>query len=153
MRTCRASAPFRSARIIGATGASVTGAKRTRACCIHTAACPEFAKWFAHSIGGNARRRGSEASPGGFDGALCGVAHPLLELRKDPLDRVQVGAVGRREEYACASSPDHRTDACSAVGAEIVEDDDVASFRGGNENLLDIGEETLAINGAVNCSS
>jgi hypothetical protein len=39
------------------------------------------------------------------------------------------------------------------VGAEIVEDDDVALFRGGNENLLDIGEETLAINGAVNCSS
>ena len=33
---------------------------------------------------------------------------------------------------------------------EIVEDDDVALFRGGNENLLDIGEETLAIDGAVN---
>jgi hypothetical protein len=60
-----------------------------------------------------------------------------------------IGAVGRQKEYARASSADHGTNACSAVGAEIVEDDDVPFFQGWDENLLDIGGETLAVDGAV----
>jgi hypothetical protein len=33
------------------------------------------------------------------------------------------------------------------VGAEVVDDDDVAFFQGWDENLLDIGGETLAVDG------
>jgi hypothetical protein len=78
----------------------------------------------------------AEAPPGVFDGPLCGVAHSVFELGEDLLDRVEIGAVGRQKEHARASSADHGTDACSPVGAEIVEDDDVAFFQGWDENLL-----------------
>jgi hypothetical protein len=37
----------------------------------------------------------------------------------------------------------------SLVRAEIVDDDDVARAEGGDENLLDVLEEALAIDGAV----
>jgi hypothetical protein len=36
-----------------------------------------------------------------------------------------------------------------SYGSEIVEDDDVAFFEGWDESLLDIGDEALAIDGAV----
>ena len=91
----------------------------------------------------------AEASPSVFDGPLCGVAHSVFELREDLLDRVEIGAIGRQKEHARAGGADHGTDACSPVGSEIVEDDDVAFFQGWDENLLDIGGETLAVDGAV----
>jgi hypothetical protein len=46
----------------------------------------------------------------------------------------------------------HCLDHCGrprSYGSEIVEDDDVAFFEGWDESLLDIGDETLAIDGAV----
>src|SRR5271154_1382508 len=56
----------------------------------------------------------------------------------------------------CARSPEARPDGSdglshrlSLVGAEIVEDDDVARLEGRREELLDIGAEAFAVDGAV----
>ena len=91
----------------------------------------------------------ADAAPSVFDGPLGGFAHSVFELGEDLLDRVEIGAVGRQEEHPRADSADHETDGGPLVRAEIVEHDDVAFFQGWDENLLDIGGEALAIDGAV----
>ncbi len=45
--------------------------------------------------------------------------------------------------------PDRLPDGLSFVRAEIVEDDDVAWFEGRNQELLDVGEKALAVDGSV----
>lgn len=50
----------------------------------------------------------------------------MFEFGKDLLDRVEVWAVGRKEQEACASGPDGVPDGWFLVAGEIVEDDDVA---------------------------
>jgi hypothetical protein len=73
-----------------------------------------------------------------------------VELATGSGMRANLDQVATELRHRLLGSPDHRTDACSPVEAEIVEDDDVALFQGWDENLLDIGEETLALDGAVN---
>jgi hypothetical protein len=91
----------------------------------------------------------ADAAPSVFDGPLGGFAHSVFELGEDLLDRIEIGAVGRQEEHPRADSADHETDGGRLVGGEIVEHDDVALLEGWDENLLDIGGEALAIDGAV----
>ena len=40
----------------------------------------------------------ADASPGGLDGALIGLAQQAFEFGEHLLDRVQIGRVGRQEE-------------------------------------------------------
>ena len=49
----------------------------------------------------------------------------------------------------CAGRANQTADARALMGAEIVEDDDVAFLECEDENLLDIGDETLVIDGVV----
>jgi hypothetical protein len=72
-----------------------------------------------------------------------------LELGEELLDRVEVGAVGRQEEQLGAGLADCLAHGAPFVAAEIVHDDDVAGLQGGNEELLDIGEEASAVDRPV----
>ena len=59
------------------------------------------------------------------------------------------GAVGRQEEQPGPGGADCATDGLAFVASQIVHNDDVAGRQGGDEELLDIGGEALAVDGAV----
>ena len=74
---------------------------------------------------------------------------PSLELCEDLFDGVEVGGVFRQEHQAGPDIPDRLAHRLSFVGSEIVEDDDVARLQSRHEELIDIGAETLAVDGSV----
>ena len=84
-----------------------------------------------------------------LDGSLGGLAQQVLELGEELLDRVQVGGVFRQEEELGAGRADGAAHGLALVGAEIVHDDDVAGPERGDENLLDIEAEALAVDRPV----
>jgi hypothetical protein len=86
------------------------------------------------------------------DGVVCsgfGLSQQSLEFGEDLLDRIEVGRVFRQEHEARPDGSDGLSHRLSLVGAEIVEDDDVARLEGGREELFDIGAKAFAVNGAV----
>ena len=91
----------------------------------------------------------ADALPGSFDGSLVGLAQEGFEFGKDLLDRVEVWAVGRQEEELCIDGADGSTHGHALVTAEIVHNDDVAGRERRHEDLLDIGQEALAVDRPV----
>ena len=65
----------------------------------------------------------------------------MLELGEHLLDRVEVGAAGRKEQQAGARASDRRAHRFGLVAAEIVHDDDVAAAERRNQLGFDIGLE------------
>ena len=78
-----------------------------------------------------------------------GLSKQGLELGEDLFDGVEVGGVFRQEHQAGSDIPDRLAHRLSFVGSEIVEDDDVARLQSRHEELIDIGAETLAVDGSV----
>ena len=78
-----------------------------------------------------------------------GLSQQSLELGEHLLDRVEVGRVFRQEHEARPDGSDGLSHRLSLVGAEIVEDHDVARLEGRREELFDIGAEAFAVDGAV----
>ena len=91
----------------------------------------------------------ADAFPGGFDGTLGGFAQEGLELGEEVLDRVEIGGVWGQEEELGAGGADGTADGLALVASQIIDDDDVARPEGGDENLLDIGEEASAVDRPV----
>ncbi len=91
----------------------------------------------------------SNPVPEGINGTLGGLAQQCLELGEELLDWVEVGRIGRQVEQHSTRGFDGVADACDLVSPEIVEDDDVARPQGGRQDLLDIGEERIAVHRAV----
>jgi hypothetical protein len=85
----------------------------------------------------------------GIDGTSGGLSQPVFELGEEHFDRVEIRGVLGQEEELGASSADGLPNGPALMRAEIVEDDDVARFERGHENLLDVLEEALAIDGSV----
>ena len=73
----------------------------------------------------------------------------MLELGEDLLDGVEVGRVFGQEEELGTGAANGPADGLATVAAEIVDDDDIAGRKGRNEDLFDIGEETLAVDRTV----
>ena len=73
----------------------------------------------------------------------------VLSLAKTCSIGLRSGRVGRQEEQLGAGSADGAADGLALVAAEIVHDDDVAGPERRDEHLLDIGEEALAVDRAV----
>jgi len=78
-----------------------------------------------------------------------GLSQQSLELGEDLLDGVEVGGVFGQEDEPGADSSDGLPHPLPLVGAEIVEDHSVARLEGRDEELLDIGAETFAVDRAV----
>ena len=87
----------------------------------------------------------ADPAPGGFDGAFFCLAKQGFELGEDPLDWIEVWAVGRQEKQLCPDGSDGAANCRPLVGAEVVHDHDVARFEGGAEELLDVGKEACRV--------
>src|SRR5215204_6859382 len=85
----------------------------------------------------------------GVGGSGGGPSEPVLELREELFDGVQVGRVFGQEEQAGADRPDGAPHGLAPVRAEIVHDDDVAFPQGRDEDLVDVEPEALAVDGPV----
>jgi len=85
----------------------------------------------------------------GFDGSCAGFSQVVFEFGEQLLDRVQVRRVFRQKDEMCAGLADGGPYSLSFVAAEIVHDDDVSGPHGGDENFLDIKEETLTIDRTI----
>ena len=72
-----------------------------------------------------------------------------LSLAKSISIGLRVGGVFRQEEELGAGIPDGLTDGLAAVRAEIVQDHDIARPESGDEHLLDIEAEALAVDRSV----
>lgn len=77
------------------------------------------------------------------------LSQERLELGKELLDRVKVGAVGRQVQQAGPDGSDRLRDACHLVGCKVVEHDHIARSEGGRRHLLDISLEDLAPHGPI----
>src|SRR3984885_12078301 len=77
------------------------------------------------------------------------LSQQSFELGEDLLDGGEGGRVFRQEEEAGSDIPDRLSPRLSLVGAEIVEDHDVARLQRRHEELFDIGVEALAVDGPV----
>ena len=82
-------------------------------------------------------------------GTFRGLAHQVLELGEDLLDRIEIGAVWRQEQELGASAADRLADGRPFVTAQIVHDDDVAGRECRHEELLHIVFEALAVDRLV----
>jgi len=85
----------------------------------------------------------------GFVTSRAGLSQQGLELGEDLLDWIEVWGVFRQEHEAGPDVPDRSSHGFSFVGAEVVEDHDVARLEGGREELFDIGAKALAVDGAI----
>lgn len=91
----------------------------------------------------------ANATPHAVDGAFFGLAEQDFELCKDLLDRIEIRAVGWKEDEPCTCGSDCPADSGPLVGAEIVHDDNVAGLERWHQQLLDIGTEALAVDWPV----
>ena len=83
------------------------------------------------------------------EGAGTRGAHEGFEFREGLFDGIEVGAVRRQKAELCADGFDRRPDLRLLVDGQVVDHDDVARAEGGDENLLDVGQETDAVDRAV----
>jgi hypothetical protein len=89
---------------------------------------------------------GEDFGAGVGDGVACrgaGLSEQGLELGEDLLDRIEVGQVFLREDKPRADGAGRLSPGLPLVGAEIVEDHDVAGLEGRGEKLFDIEASAL----------
>ena len=79
------------------------------------------------------------------DGSRDSVAKQVFELGKDLFNRVQIGRVFWQEEKLGADRADELANCLAPVAAEVVQDDDIAGSKDGQQNLLDIGTKAHTI--------
>ena len=91
----------------------------------------------------------AESVPECVDGSDCPGAQQCFEFGEGQLDWVEIGTVWRQIQQPGAGGLDRLADPGDLVRTEIVHDDDVAVDQRGNQHLLDVGEEQLAIDCAV----
>ena len=82
-------------------------------------------------------------------GTCDGLSQPVLELGEELFDRIEIRGVLGQEEELGAGGADGLPNRLTLVRAEIVDDDDVSRLERGHEDLLDVLEEVLAIDGSV----
>lgn len=88
-------------------------------------------------------------TPNFFHVAFLCHTHPVFDLGKSLLDRVEVRAVGWQKPEPCACRFDGSTYCLGLVATEIVHDDDIARFEGLNELLFNIGEKTRTVDRTI----
>jgi hypothetical protein len=85
----------------------------------------------------------------GVEGPRGGFSQQSFDLGEELLDRIEIGTVSGKVSQFGACGFDGLLDAGHFVAGKIVHHDDVASTQGGDEALLDIGAEALAVHRAV----
>jgi hypothetical protein len=85
---------------------------------------------------------------GGERSGRC-LWYEAFQLGEDLLDRIEIGRVFGQEQKTRACGPDGVSHGFAFVRSQIVEHDDVVALEGRDEELFDIGEKPLAVDGAV----
>ena len=88
-------------------------------------------------------------TPGVFDCAFAGNAHPVLDLGEGLLDRIEIRRVRRQEPEPCTRRLDSVADGFGLVACQVVHDDDISRLQGRHELVLDIGQETNAVDWTI----
>ena len=73
----------------------------------------------------------------------------MLELGERLLDRIEIGAAGRKEQKTGARASDRRAHRFSLLAARIVHDDDVAAIERRNQLRFDMDSEDVSVDRAV----
>lgn len=100
-------------------------------------------------LGTEALQALAEQGPERLDGAAAGSSDDRFQLGKAELDRIEVGTIRWQIPDGRVGAGEGAADAGDFVDAEIVGNDDVARAEGGHKNLVEVGEETRPINGAI----
>lgn len=98
---------------------------------------------------GETRDTLAEQRPERLDRPTAGGADEGFELREAQFDRIEIRAVRREVSQRCADGGDQPFDALDVMRGEVVGDDDVAWRERRDEDLLDVGEKTVAVHGAI----
>ena len=85
----------------------------------------------------------------GLDGSFGGFAQECFELGKDLLDGIEIWRVRRQEEELGAGQAEGSANGFAFVAAKIIHDDDIAGLQCWQEYLLDISQETGAIDRSI----
>ena len=85
---------------------------------------------------------------GGERSGRC-LWYEAFQLGEDLLDRIEIGRVFGQEQKTRGCGPDGVSHGFAFVRSQIVEHDDVVALEGRDEELFDIGEKPLAVDGAV----
>ena len=91
----------------------------------------------------------AEQRPERLDRPTAGGANEGFELREAQFDRIEIRAVRRQVSQRRAGGSDQPLDALDVMRGEVVGDDDVAWCERRDEDLLDVGEKTVAVHGAI----
>ena len=93
--------------------------------------------------------RGADRVPQHLACATARLSQNRLELRERVLDGIQVGAVFREEPQVGADVFNRPADGRTLVTRQVVHDDDVARGERRREDLLDVSEETCAVDRTI----
>jgi len=85
--------------------------------------------------------------PEGIDGSSLGLPEKFCEFGEGHFDRIEIGAVGRQEQEACAADEARRLFVLMA--RQIVGDHRVAPAQHGEKDLLDVGKKILGVDRSV----
>ena len=83
------------------------------------------------------------------EGARPGRSQDGFQFGEREFDRVEVRTVRREKAELGASRRDSRPDRRLFVHGQVIEDDDVAGAQRGHQHLLDVGQKTGIVGGAV----
>src|ERR1700733_15164109 len=85
----------------------------------------------------------------GVEGSGRGFSDEAFDLGEDLLDRVEVGGVFWKEQETPAGGLDRVSHGFAFLRSQIVEHDDVVALEGRDQELFDVGEKPLAVDGTV----
>ena len=91
----------------------------------------------------------AEQRPERLDRPTAGGADEGFELREAQFDRIEIRAVRREVSQRRAGGGDQPFDALDMMRGEVVSDDDVAWRERRDQDLLNVGEKTVAVHGAI----
>ena len=100
-------------------------------------------------VGGEAREAVAEQRPEGLDRSTPGRPQNGLQFGKAEFDGIEVGAIRGQVPEHGPGRLNERADASDVMRRQVVGHHDVAHVQRGDENLVDIGEEALAIHRAI----
>ena len=91
------------------------------------------------------RQRRGHGGPQLLDGAPTRRAKQRFQFREPQFDRIQVGTVRREVPDLRARGFDPLADALDVMGAQVVHHDNVAGLERRDEDLVEVGEKTVAV--------
>lgn len=95
------------------------------------------------------RQTVADGGPEFGDGAAARGPEQPFQLRKPEFDRIEVRTIGRQIPERRAGGFDPLPHPLDVMGRQVIHDDDVARAQRGREDLVQIGEEGVAVHRPV----